>query len=158
RYIIDGQTEEFVGGLATEMVGGNEFTGVLGYAEDVNIGLKVDMALAEFMELELGLKFEAGFGPKMTFHEMHEEFIPKKDTFEGCKEHCTGVVNKLIADHNKLVAKTSVLSGVTERVNAEVSHMSLSTQVLCAAVNEINGAANVVAGELLESVGEATSV
>ena len=158
RYIIDGQTEEFVGGLATEMVGGNEFTGVLGYAEDVNIGLKVDMALAEFMELELGLKFEAGFGPKMTFHEMHEEFIPEKDTFEGFKHHCTGVVNKLIADHNELVAKTSVLSGVTERVNAELNHMSMSTQVLCAAVNEINGAANVVAGELLESVGEATSV
>ncbi|MHC1753719.1 type VI secretion system Vgr family protein [Humidesulfovibrio sp.] len=158
RYIIDGQTEEFVGGLATEMVGGNEFTGVLGYAEDVNIGLKVDMALAEFMELELGLKFEAGFGPKMTFHEMHEEFIPKKDTFEGFKEHCTGVMNHLIADHNKLVAQTSILSGVTERVNAELNHMSLNTQVLCAAVNEINGAANVVAGELLESVGEATSV
>jgi len=158
RYIIDGKTEEFVGGASTVMVGGNEFNGVIGASENVAIGFEVGLALAGAFELESIVKGEVGLGWKWTFHEMHEKFIAKADTFEGFKEHCTGVVNHLIADHNKLVAQTTMLSGVTEAVNAELNHMSMSTQVLCAAVNEINGAANVVAGELLESVGEATSV
>lgn len=158
RYIIDGQTEEFVGGLATEMVGGNEFTGVLGYAEDVNVGLKVDMALAEFMELEAGLKFEAGFGPKMTFHEMHEEFIPKKDTFEGFKEHCTGVVNRLIADHNTLVAQTSLIAASAENLAGEVSNLAGSTETLAAMVSVVNGEENDVIGGVLETIGEHTAL
>ncbi|MGE4263159.1 MAG: type VI secretion system Vgr family protein [Desulfovibrio sp.] len=158
RYIIDGQTEEFVGGLCTEMVGGNEFTGVLGYAEDVNIGLKVDMALAEFMELEAGLKFEAGFGPKMTFHEMHEEFIPKKDTFEGFKEHCEGVLTKLTADSKKLVAATNEIYGSVDEMMAEVNCLAGATNSLAGVMERTVGESSEAELALIRACGEETAM
>jgi len=158
RYIILGMTEEFVAGLSTTMVGDNEFAGVAGGSEDVVIGLKVDLALAEFMELEAGLKFEAGFGPKMTFHEMHEEYVAEKDTFEGFKTRCTGVLEDLIADHNKLVAQTSLIAASAENLAGEVSNLAGSTETLAAMVSVVNGEENDVIGGVLETIGEHTAL
>lgn len=163
RYIIEGQTEEFVGGFATTMVGGNEFAGVLGLSEDIVIGEKWDMALAAFFELEAGLKFEAGFGPKLTFHEMHEEYVAEKDTFEGFKHHCTGVVNKLIADHNKLAAASKKMYGTMSELAGDVESLAgasrTTTGYLSGVVGEKNEAAlnNIqTAASTLRAVAEST--
>lgn len=142
RYIILGQTEEFVAGLETTMVGDNAFEGVLGSSEDVVIGEKWDLALAEFFELEVGLKFETGIGPKMTFHEMHEEYVAEKDTFEGFKTHCIGVVDKLIADNKKLIAASNTIYGTVDELSAEI--------------NSLAGASNSMAAVLERTVGESS--
>lgn len=134
RYIILGQTEEFVAGLETTMVGDNAFEGVLGSSEDVVIGEKWDLALAEFFELEVGLKYETGIGPKMTFHEMHEEFIAEKNTFEGFKSHCEGVLERLTADATTLKGQVNELVGETEKMCGALQQTAGAVDWLSAAV------------------------
>jgi len=158
RYIIDGQTEEFVGGAATEIVGGNDFGAVMGLTEEVKLGGLVDVCLAAAFELSLPVKGEVSIGAKWTISEMDEEFIAKKDTFEGFKDHCQGVVNKLIADHNKLVGESFATTALAEEMAGELSRLAGSTQILSAAVTEMNGEANELAGELLRTVGEQTEL
>lgn len=153
RYIIEGMTEEFVAGLSTTMVGGNEFAGVGGGSEDIVIGLKMDMALAEFYELEVGLKFEAGLGPKMTFHEMHEEFIAKKDTFEGFKEHCEGVLERLTGQASTLKGQVNELVGETEKIRGAVSDVAGAADFMGGVLCNMNAEQQDVVGELIETAG-----
>ncbi len=168
RYIIDGQTEEFVGGASTVMVGGNEFNGVIGASENVNIGFEVALALAGAFELESIVKGEVGLGWKWTFHEMHEKFIAKADTFEGFKHHCTGVVNKLIADHNKLAAASKKMYGTMSELAGDVETMAGASRTTAAylsgvvgekseaALNNMQAAASSLrtVGEKTEAIGE----
>ncbi|MBI5520496.1 MAG: type VI secretion system tip protein VgrG [Desulfovibrio sp.] len=156
RYIILGQTEEFVAGLETTMVGDNAFEGVLGSSEDVVVGMKWDLALAEFMELEVGLKFETGIGAKMTFHEMREDFVAKRDTFEGFKEHCEGVVNKLIADHNKLVGSANEMRGAVSKLSGEVETLAGDSRVMAAMMTRTVAEDNKIGLSILKAVTEST--
>jgi len=158
RYIIKGSTEEMVGGAASTMVGGNEFTGVLGASDDVTIGFKVGLALAGAFELESLVKGELGLGWKWTFHEMHEEFVPKKDTFEGFKDHCTGVVNHLIADHNKLVASVNVLNGLTESLSGDVISCYGQHMRMAGTIQQLAGAHDEVAITKMETFAEETGI
>lgn len=158
RYIIDGQTEEFVGGASTVMVGGNEFNGVIGASENVNIGFEVALALAGAFELESIVKGEVGLGWKWTIHEMHEKFIAKADTFEGFKEHCTGVVNNLIGEHNKLAGATNQLCGVTEKLVGKVTNLSGTTSNVIGVLERTGGVVNQADGALLHMCGENTNL
>lgn len=158
RYIIDGQTEEFVGGASTVMVGGNEFNGVIGASENVIMGFEVGLALAGAFELESIVKGEVGLGWKWTFHEMHEKFIAKADTFEGFKEHCTGVVNHLIGEHNKLAGATNQLCGVTEKLVGKVTNLSGTTSNVIGVLERTGGVVNQADGALLHVCGENTDL
>ncbi len=153
RYIILGQTEEFVAGLDTTMVGDNAFEGVLGSSEDVVIGEKWDLALAEFFELEIGLKFETGLGPKMTFHEMHEEFVPEKDTFEGFKKEFKGIHSTLIAQQDRLKGQVNDLVGETEKIRGAVSDVAGAADFMGGVLCNMNAEQQDVVGELIETAG-----
>lgn len=153
RYIIKGSTEEMVAGFASTMVGGNEFTGVLGASDDVTIGFKVGLALAGAFELESLVKGELGLGWKWTFHEMEEKYVAKKDTFEGFKEHCTGVVNRLIADHNELVASVQGLAAVSEHTYGDLLEIHAATEKLSGAVTKTQGAVTRAVGEEMQAFG-----
>ncbi|SMP48413.1 type VI secretion system secreted protein VgrG [Desulfonatronum zhilinae] len=157
RYIIDGATTEFVGGAETTMVAGNSFDGKLLLAEEVFIGDKVELSLAEAFALEAGLKAEVGLGVKLTFHEMEEEFIPKKDQLEGVKEHLQGEVNKLIADHNKLVGSMASMSASSEHLSAQVSRLTMATQDLNGQVRRIAAEEDQVLATRTAMIGEALS-
>lgn len=158
RYIIDGQTEEFVSGAATEIVGGNEFGAVIGLAEEFKLAGMVEIKIGPTFELETPIKGEVSAGLKYTICEMDEEFIAKKDTFEGFKEHCQGVVNKLIADHNELVATVNTLAGATESLSGEVYHLNGTQQLMTGAVTKLAGAENEAVGEALQTIGSCTKM
>jgi len=142
RYIIEGMTEEFVFGLDTTMVGDNGFEGVLGASEDVVVGIKTDLALAEVFEFNAGMKCEAGLGPKWTYREMEEQFIPKKDTFEGFKEEFQGIYSNLVGTHDELKGQLNELVGEVQKVNG--------------AVNSVTGAVDQLGGVLLDVAGDST--
>jgi type VI secretion system secreted protein VgrG len=168
RYIIEGQTEEFVGGAATEIVSGNEFGAVLGLTEEIKLGGLLDVCLAAAFELSLPMKGEVSIGAKWTISEMDERFIAKEDTFEGFKDHCQGVVNKLIADHNKLVAASKKMYGTMGQVVGEVENLAGASRTTAgylsgvvgerneAALNNMQAAASTLrtVGESTEAIGE----
>ncbi len=153
RYIIDGQTEEFVYGKATEMVGGNEFGGVLGSSEEVTIGAKTDLALADFNSLEIGIKFECALGPKFTFHEMKEKFTAKEDTFEGLKEQVTGMRGNLVGEIEELTGQVTTLTGAVENVNGAVSEIVGACDHLGVAVMQLSAEREDVTAEALQTTG-----
>jgi type VI secretion system secreted protein VgrG len=154
RYIIDGETTEFVGGTETTMVGGNSFEGVLGAAEDVNIGFKIGLALAGAFELESIVKGEVGLGWKWTFHEMKEKFHIEEDKVGALRSELVGEVNKLIGDHNKLAGNMAELAASSEFLAADVTRMAAATQLLNAQVTRMNGDENKIVGMVTQVIGE----
>ncbi len=165
RYIIDGATTEFVGGAETTMVGGNSFEGVLGAAEDVNIGFKIGLALAGAFELESIVKGEVGLGWKWTFHEMKEKFHIKEDKVGGLRTELVGEINKLIGDHNKLAGNMTDMAALSEQVAADVSRLAAVSRFMNMQVTRLAGEENNlvtqatgIIGSELKTVGDRTVV
>ncbi len=153
RYIIDGPATEFVGGAMTNMIGGNAFEGVLGFAEDVFIGLKTDLSLAGAFELESIVKGEVGLGWKWTFHEMKEKFHVEKSEINVLKHELEGEIHKLVAEKNELAANMTQLVASSEQLAGSVKKLAGTTATLNAVVSACNGDENKLAGSVTKCVG-----
>ena len=158
RSIVEGNSVELVGGTTTGVVGGNAFEGVLGAAEEVNIGFKIGLALAGAFELESIVKGEVGLGWKWTFHEMKEKFHVEENKIGALRSELIGEINKLVADQNTLTGNLSELAASSQRLTGNVMRLAGTTSALNAQVTTLNGNESKIVANATRCIGKTLRV